>query len=313
MEGITMGKILVEDKKPEHQHPGPLVVGCAGQCAVPLDNKTTYVHKTLIHIYCIYFPTSNKRYIGQTDNLKRRMYAHQLANSLVGKALRKYNNWTVTTLHTVYARDESNRIEIEEIRNFNSVVPYGYNITRGGDGWSTGMKHTDRTIKKMQGRKSPRGFQGREHSAETKQKMRFANLGEKNPNYGKHLTKETRDRISAYRLGMKHKPHTEEAKAKMSKAALNRPPMSDATKAKISASLKGGKHSPESKAKMSRALTGKKHGPMSAEHKAKISSTLKRIHHTAVKARAVCHTPEAKAKRRETYAKKRRLKGEQYE
>ena len=36
-----------------------------------------------IYIYAIYFPTSNKYYVGQTDNLKRRMSCHLISKSFV--------------------------------------------------------------------------------------------------------------------------------------------------------------------------------------------------------------------------------------
>jgi len=88
------------------------------------------------YIYCIYFPTSNKHYIGQTDNINRRMvHGHLRSNkSLVGRALWKYDDWTIEIFHTCKTRDEANRTEIEEIRHHSCVAPNGYNLTRGGEG-----------------------------------------------------------------------------------------------------------------------------------------------------------------------------------
>lgn len=85
-----------------------------------------------IYIYAIWFPTSKKYYIGQTQNLKARMQAHFKSRNIIYNALWKYNDWQISVLHTCKTRDEANRIEIEEIRNFNSVVPNGYNLTKGG-------------------------------------------------------------------------------------------------------------------------------------------------------------------------------------
>jgi len=87
-----------------------------------------------IYIYAIWFPTSKKYYIGQTCNLKARMKNHFYSGSLVYYALWKYDDWKISILHTCKTRDEAYRIEIEEIRNYNSIAPNGYNLTRGGDG-----------------------------------------------------------------------------------------------------------------------------------------------------------------------------------
>lgn len=85
------------------------------------------------YIYQIYFPISKKSYIGQTFNLKGRLEEHLRSGRLVCKALWKYDNWQISVLHTCKTRNEANKIEIEEIRNFNSVAPNGYNLTHGGD------------------------------------------------------------------------------------------------------------------------------------------------------------------------------------
>ena len=176
-----------------------------------------------VYIYCIYFPTSNKRYIGQTGNIKIRIFQHIKRDYPVGRALRKYNDWRVHVLHTVKTRDEANRIEIEEIRNFNSVAPNGYNLTRGGDG-------TD----------------GHKHSEESKAKISLNNKGMK----GKHQSKKARAKISAALLGKKHGPMSKETKAKMSassKIAMNRLEV----KRKISAFRIGKEHSEATKNKIS--------------------------------------------------------------
>ena len=105
-----------------------------------------------IYVYIIRFPTSKKLYIGQTIDLKRRLlYQHLNSDSLVGRALNKYDDWQIFKLHTCKTRDEANRIEIEEIRNFNSIHPNGYNVTRGGSDSNgfEGYHHTEESISKM--------------------------------------------------------------------------------------------------------------------------------------------------------------------
>lgn len=64
-------------------------------------------------------------------------------------------DWQVTILHICKSPDEANRIEIEEIRNFNSVIPNGYNLTHGGGGgdfWS-GQERPE--ISKMNRERNP--------------------------------------------------------------------------------------------------------------------------------------------------------------
>lgn len=124
-----------------------------------------------IFIYQIWFPTNSKSYIGQTDNLKRRMSKHQRKDSLVGRALRKYDDWRVCILHTTNTRDAANLIEIEEIRNFNTIAPNGYNITRGGAG-SNGFHHTEASKRKI-------GVMSSNRSPEANKKISVANTGKK--------------------------------------------------------------------------------------------------------------------------------------
>ena len=92
------------------------------------------------------------------------------------------------------------------------------------------------------------------------------------------------------RLHLKGKPHSEEAKRKISEAlkGKKRGPHSEEAKRKISEVMKGkkrGPHSEETKKKMSEALKGKpswnkgkKLGPMTEEHKRKISEAMKGKH-----------------------------------
>lgn len=134
-----------------------------------------------IYIYQIWFPTSNKSYIGQTDDLKKRMSEHLNFASLVGNALRKYDDWQICVLHTCNSRADANRLEIDHIRNFDSVAPNGYNLTAGGDG-CIGYKHTD----------------------EAKEKIRQSNLNRISTNKGFKHTEEWRREKSKSMQGNKN-------------------------------------------------------------------------------------------------------------
>ncbi len=102
-------------------------------------------------------------------------------------------------------------------------------------------------------------------------------------------SEEAKKKMSESKTGKKGKPHLEETKLKMSKSKQN---MSDETKAKMSKSKigklhyaetkkkigesnKGKTHSDEAKLKMSEAKKGKPRTPYSEEHKQKISESLK--------------------------------------
>ena len=190
-----------------------------------------------IYIYAIYFPTSNKYYVGQTKNIKTRIPLHFYSGNLVCKALWKYDNWQISILHTCKTRDEANRIEIEEIRNFNSVTPNGYNLTHGGEGLFNPSEETKNKMKaRMKGNKYRVGCK---HTKETKEKMSASHQGNQNAK------------------GLKH---TEQAKKKIGRAVSKRntgnkynlgKKLSEKTKRKISESHLGKKHSKQTKIKMS--------------------------------------------------------------
>lgn len=140
----------------------------------------------------------------------------------------------------------------------------------------------------------PEGFvPGRlQYSEETIEKLRQANLGEKNAFYGKTHSEETRKRLSeaAKNRTEEHTRKINEAKA--GKKFFNngvvtvlretcpegfvpgRPPMSEETKEKLSAALKGRTvvFTDEHRNNISKALKGKKH---TKEHRDALSKALK--------------------------------------
>ena len=107
---------------------------------------------------------------------------------------------------------------------------------------------------------------------------------------GKVIPEESRKKISdthkgnSYAKGYKH---TDEAKSAMSVAKKGKTPylMTESTKAKISATLRGHSVSEETREKISKVqkgkpqpkLRGRKKGPRSPEIKAKISATMKKL------------------------------------
>lgn len=139
------------------------------------------------------FPTSKKHYIGVTQHLDFRLRRqHLIANTLVGRALRKYDDWVIEILHATKDRDVANLLEIEEIRHYNCVAPNGYNLTRGGEGTS-GFHPSIETRKKMS-----ESHIGVQPSKETRIKLSSWQIGRKCPWTVK------RNKENKYGLGVKH-------------------------------------------------------------------------------------------------------------
>lgn len=185
--------------------------------------------REVVYIYRIYFLVSGKCYIGQTCDLKRRLETHLTADSLVGLALRKHDDWVPSVLHTCYSRDEANRVEIEEIRNFNSVSPGGYNLTHGGESSGTGGT-----------------FSGRHHTDESLAKMSKSHIGVKAPWVSDALKggKQSQEHIEKRRQKQIGSKHTDETKKKMSESAFERTrrPFSDEAKKNMGKHCKGDKN-----------------------------------------------------------------------
>lgn len=91
------------------------------------------------HRYLVYKHTgpTGKSYIGITNNYDRRCQEHKRRNNLFAfqRALLKYG-WDAFE-HTVLAegltREEACSVEQEYIQSLNTIVPHGYNQTRGGN------------------------------------------------------------------------------------------------------------------------------------------------------------------------------------
>jgi group I intron endonuclease len=188
-----------------------------------MRDKNQRLHtREIVHVYRIYFPGSGKCYIGQTCDLKRRAESHIKADSIIGLALRKYDEWSISVLHTCYSRYESNRTEIEEIRNFDSVSPNGYNLSRGGEGSGTGgtflgCRHTDESLAKMseshKGVKAPwvsKALKGKKQTPEHIEKVRQAGVGRKHSD-------STKQKMSESAFKRTRLPFSDKAKKNMGK------------------------------------------------------------------------------------------------
>lgn len=130
------------------------------------------------YIYSISFP-SGKMYIGQTvRSVEKRISEHLKCEGhciLLENAIRKYGSESIKTEILLEINDNClNMYEIMFIETYNTLEPHGYNIRTGG---SHGH-----------------------HSEESKERMRQSKLGEKNHNFGKNRSIETKKQYQMQNL-----------------------------------------------------------------------------------------------------------------
>jgi len=167
--------------------------------------------------------TNGKIYIGQTiRSIEKRFKAHRQKSSscvAIYNAI-QYHGWDNFEKDWYECPDEDLNFDEELlVREMGTLSPNGYNLKEGG------------------------GSKGK-MSEETKQKQREAKIGEKNHNYGKTPSEETRRKI---RKGNTGKKHSKETKHKIREA-----------KGGVNHHMYGKTHSVDTKTRIGEANTGKK-------------------------------------------------------
>jgi len=215
-------------------------------------------------IYCIENLISGKKYIGKSEDINTRIkHVHKTCRYLY-RAINKYGEENFKRYVIEYCSIEElyNR-ERFYIKEWNTKVPNGYNLTDGGEGTS-GYKFTDEQKENLS-----KSHNGRIVSQETKDKL------------SKSLTgivksEETRKKLSESHLGI---PFTEEHKNNLSISHIGKPSnrlgthFSEESKIKMSNSKKGVPvHTDKSKKSISDALKGR---VKTEEEKQKISNAKK--------------------------------------
>ncbi|UTH14757.1 GIY-YIG nuclease family protein [Macrococcus equipercicus] len=87
-------------------------------------------------VYCITNKVNKKQYIGiTTRDINQRFKEHQKADSIIGKAIRKYGseNFVIQVIDYATSRRELFEKEIHWIA-LKETFKHGYNLTHGGDG-----------------------------------------------------------------------------------------------------------------------------------------------------------------------------------
>lgn len=91
------------------------------------------------HLYCIYlFTLNDQQYVGQTNDTYHRFSKHRTPTSkcrYLINAIKTYGweNTKIEILLTDLTLEEANRLETHYIDTLRTLVPDGYNLTRGGD------------------------------------------------------------------------------------------------------------------------------------------------------------------------------------
>ena len=207
-------------------------------------------------IYLITNIENKKQYVGITKfSLEERFSQHIKRGFLLTEAIQKYGQqkFFIELVEEVESAERAYELEQYYIKQYDTKVPNGYNLTDGGDGifgWEASEEYRQECserVKQLHKEKKV-GMYGKNHSEETKKKMSEVSKGKPKPwligrkfseetkerirqlNLGKTLSKETRQKISENHHdisgknnpmhGKKHSPETIE---KLKQKAKNRP------------------------------------------------------------------------------------------
>lgn len=150
------------------------------------------------YIYLITNRENGKQYVGQTlhDDIETRWSQHRrICEKMIGRhllsAYKKYgiDNFNFKIICICF--DEAcNELEEYYIKKFNTLTPNGYNLREGGKN----SKHSEESKQLMSQNRKGKGLGYVTEEIRTSRIGRFA--GEKNPNYGKELTDEQKQKIS---------------------------------------------------------------------------------------------------------------------
>lgn len=159
-------------------------------------------------VYKLTNTNNGKVYIGQTNNLHKRMREHKSSKSdcLISRAIQKHG-WDCFDTEVLYEGPEVDSMEIFFIEYYKSRdLSIGYNICEGGKS-TRGYRHTESSKEKMRLAKvgksqTPQSIENRRESLmgrifteETRQKISNAMKGNKNF-YGKKCSPEHRQKLA---------------------------------------------------------------------------------------------------------------------
>lgn len=181
------------------------------------------------HFNCIYMyvnKVNNKKYVGQTINLRERHRRHiKDSKTAFDKAINKYGieNFCVYILHEdVNSMEERNSLEELYIKKYNTLINEGcgYNIQKGGNNREmnelTKKKLSEGRKGKFKGKENP--FYGKTHTEEVKQIIRETRDKHKHIYQSEEFRQKISETTKGEKNGMFGKTHSEETKQKISES-----------------------------------------------------------------------------------------------
>ena len=193
-----------------------------------------------MQVYLITNKITGKQYVGQTTRTKEQRWKDHITwctyssrLCVIHKAINKYGkeNFIIESLHTCETKKEMDFVEIFYIQFLNTKVPFGYNLTDGGEGGGRGYHHTEEAKRVMRELKL-----GKKHTLEQ-------NVAQSQRTKGKKKTPEAiAHQITARKAG-KGFSHTEETRRKIREARARQvmKPVSEETRRKMSIGIQKAK------------------------------------------------------------------------
>lgn len=184
------------------------------------------------YLYKITNNFDNKIYIGQTNHPELRWQQHkskarsdEVADQVICRAMRKYgiDNFKMEIIMTCETLEEINELEIKYIKDCESLVPNGYNVSAGGGKLNDTPEIRARISESLKRfyKNNPNPNKGRVVSEETRKKQSEKAMGNTNSK-GRVLTDIHKQRIAAANTGKKA---SEEARKNISLGHMGqRPP-----------------------------------------------------------------------------------------
>jgi group I intron endonuclease len=223
-----------------------------------------------IGCYILNNTKSNKKYVGQSIHIERRIRQHSdaISKNVIHKAINSvgFNNFSIN----IWECKKEDLDELEEflISEIGTLVPNGYNVSIGGYGLR-GVVKTEEHKRKIGIANS-----GKVMSETTKEKLRQSNLGRSPSNKGKTQTL-TPEQKAKHRLAMDKLKKPKKVRMTREESAKF---MSE-NYSGVNHSQYGKQKSEETKAKISKKLLGNvawnKGKPMTEESKRKLSESQK--------------------------------------
>ena len=179
-------------------------------------------------IYLITNLKNKKQYVGITKfSLEERFSQHIKRGFLLTEAIRKYGQKTfsIELVEQVESAERVYELEQYYIKQYDTKVPNGYNLTDGGDGIS-GLKHNDETKEKIKLSRigKPSNNKGKTWKQKNKRPVGFIRGEYKTrKDKGKKFTSEIKDKMKANNLdkyGVENPMHREEVKEKLKQTIL---------------------------------------------------------------------------------------------